>query len=90
MKQVHSFLLGGLSTALIIACSGSSDSGAKSSQPTKLDSGQVNQIVTAIKGAKWEYDAVNGAKVEELGKEGWEVIFYESSKGLYFMKKRID
>ncbi len=90
MKQVHSFLLGGLSTALIIACSGSSGSGSKTSQPTKLDSGQVNQIVTAIKGAKWEYKAARGSELAELGKQGWEVIIYEPTKGVYFMKKRSD
>ena len=54
MKQVHSFLLGGLAATFIIACSGSSDAGAVG-KPIKLDSSQVNLIVSAIKGAKWEY-----------------------------------
>mgnify|MGYP001249280648 CR=1 FL=1 len=95
MKQVHSFLLGGLSTVLIIACSGSSGSGSKTSQPTKLDSSQVSQIVSAIKGkgAKWEYRGGYMANLAELGKDGWEVVGFDNPSGKqrqFFLKKRVD
>ena len=90
MKQAHSFLLGGLTATLIIACSGSSDGGAEAGKSIKLDSSQVNQIVSAIKGAKWEYRGATAKDLKKLGQEGWEVITYEPSKQAYFLKKRID
>jgi len=90
MKQAHSFLLGGLTATLIIACSGASDSSAETGKSIKLDSGQINQIVSAIKGAKWEYKGATAKDLKKLGKEGWEVITYEPSKQAYFLKKRVD
>ena len=62
---------------------------AEAEKSIKLDSGQVNQIVSAIKGAKWEYRGATAKDLKKLGQEGWEVITYEPSKQAYFLKKRI-
>ncbi|SVE06422.1 uncharacterized protein METZ01_LOCUS459276 [marine metagenome] len=89
MKQAHSFLLGGLTSALIIACSGSSDS----SQPIKLDSAQVSQIVSAIKSPKWEYNYTTTTNLKKWGAEGWDMVgFDKGPKGntMYIMKRRVD
>ena len=90
MKQAYSFLLGGITTTLIIACSGSSGGDPAAGQSIKLDSGQVSQIITAIKGAKWEYKGSRANEVAALGKEGWEVITYDSASKVYYLKRRID
>ena len=89
MKQAHSFLLGGLTSALIIACSGSSEGNL----PTKLDPAQVSQIVSAIKNPKWEYNYTTTAKLKDWGAEGWDMVgFDKDSKGntIYIMKRRVD
>ncbi|MDP7050681.1 MAG: hypothetical protein QF600_02035 [Verrucomicrobiota bacterium] len=90
MKQAHSFLFGGITATLIIACSGSSGGDPAAGQPIKLDSNQVDQIVTAIKKAKWEYKGARANEVAALGKEGWEIITYDPASKVYYLKRRID
>jgi hypothetical protein len=93
MKQAHSFLLGGLTSALIIACSGSSEGGQQGGQPTKLDPAQVSQIVSAIKSPKWEYNYTTTSNLKKWGAEGWDMVgFDKGPKGntMYIMKRRVD
>jgi len=93
MKQAHSFLLGGITATLIIACSGSSNNGAEAGQSIKLDSAQVSQIVAAIKKPKWAYNVATVIQLKKAGEDGWEMVgFDKDPKGVtkYVMKRRID
>jgi len=92
MKQVEKIVLGGLAAAVMIACGKSSSDGATAT-PTKLDSAQVGQIITAIKSPKWAYTVGTYNQLKKAGEEGWEVVAFEKDpKGIvrYVMKKRID
>ena len=92
MKQVEKIVLGGLAAAVMIACDKSSSDGATAT-PTKLDSDQVGQIITAIKNPKWVYSFGTYSQLKKAGEDGWELVAIEKdTKGIprYVMKKRID
>ena len=85
MKNTQTFLLGALTGAVIIACGGSSKvDSAGGVQTVKLDSGQLSQLTSAVKGAdtKWEFKLAGLQQLvkNKLGDEGWKIVLAERDK----------
>lgn len=93
MKNTQTFLLGALTGAVIIACGGSSKAdGAGGVQTVKLDSGQLSQLTSAVKGAdtQWEFKLTGFQELKKWGSEGWQIALAEKDPNgriLYIMTR---
>lgn len=93
MKNTQTFLLGALTGAVIIACGGSSKAdSAGGVQAVKLDSGQLSQLTSAVKGAdtQWEFKLTGFQELKKWGSEGWQIALAEKDPNgriLYIMTR---